>query len=152
MLRVLKGNPSKRALNDAEPKPAPSTLRPPSWLPGGRARTFWRRFAPMLDGMRVLTQADEDALALLCQELATYVELQRFLRQHGRTYEVETKTGSLMLMPRPEVGMANAAWSNAVKLMDRFGLNPAYRSKLKADVEQDVDPLEELRRRGARSG
>ncbi|MFZ2738447.1 MAG: phage terminase small subunit P27 family, partial [Burkholderiaceae bacterium] len=146
-LRVLRGNPGKRAINTDEPKAAPldGPLRPPTWLPAG-ARRHWRRVVPYLQSLKVLTEADMDAAAAMAQELATYAEMQRVLAKEGRVYQAVTKTG-VIRMPHPAVHIANAAFANFVKLTDRFGMNPAYRSKLKVEAEREIDPLEALRKR-----
>jgi P27 family predicted phage terminase small subunit len=116
---------------------------------GDRMR-FWRRIQADLVHMNVMTRADGDALAALCNNLARYVECERVIRTSGMTYEFETKTGANILMQRPEVGIGNSALMMAMRLMDRFGLNPAYRSKLKTEAKEEADGLDELRRKNAR--
>lgn len=142
-LKVLKGNPGKRPLNKAEPQPSRSALRAPAWLPAGKARQFWREIAPLVDRLGVMTEADEQALAMLCDALATYVAARSVLRTEGSTYWM-----GKVLTPRPENAIANNAMGQAIKLFDRFGLNPAYRAKLRIEPEVDEDPLDALRRQG----
>lgn len=115
---------------------------------GDRLR-FWRRIQGELVQMGVMTSADRDALGLLCATMATFVECQRFVRDHGRTFDFVTKAGVEMPMQYPEIGIGNAAISNAIRLMDRFGLEPSYRSKLKTEAEQEADGLDALRKRGS---
>ena len=43
-LRLLQGNPGKRRLNDAEPKPKQSLPRCPDWLPANAKIECPRRF------------------------------------------------------------------------------------------------------------
>jgi P27 family predicted phage terminase small subunit len=150
-MRVLRGNPSKRAVNDAEPTPHGSNLKPPTWLPTGQARKFWAEFAPMLQAMRVLTEADEANLAALCAELARYVEASKVIANGGLTYTITTKNGSEYQATRPEVSIANAALQNVLRLSDRFGLNPSARSRIKVEADEAVDPLDELRRATGRA-
>jgi P27 family predicted phage terminase small subunit len=193
-LRILKGNPGKRPLNKAEPKPEKGPVDPPDWLveldvpavdlehmtvkalralvrdlevaktarmrkgeliaavvaasEGDRLR-FWRRIQADLVGMGVMTKADGLALALLCDNLGLYLECRRILRDEGLTYDFTTKMGIAMPLPRPEVGIANAALAQAMRFMDRFGLNPAYRSKLKVEAEREADGLDLLRKSGS---
>ncbi len=113
---------------------------------GDRLR-FWRTIQSDLVQMGVMTKADGHALALLCDNLGRYVECQRFLRDNGLTYDFVTKMGVEMPLQRPEVGIAGAALTQALRLMDRFGLNPAYRTKLKVEAENPEEPLDKLRRR-----
>ncbi|PKN81546.1 MAG: hypothetical protein CVU47_06420 [Chloroflexi bacterium HGW-Chloroflexi-9] len=193
-LQLLKGNPSKRPLNDREPRPAKGAVSPPGWLveldvpvpeiaslktaelrdlarrldiarasrmkrgdlvqaivdssEGDRLR-FWGRLQEQLVKMGVMTEADGTALALLCDNLATYIECRRVLIADGLTYDFTTKAGVEMPVQRPEVGIGNAALTNAMRLMDRFGLNPAYRTKLKVEAEREADGLDALRARGS---
>lgn len=150
-LRILRGNPGKRAINDKEPKAhlIQGDAKAPAWLPVA-ARKHWRRIAPIVQDLQVLTEADRDAAAAMANELTVYAEMHRILAKEGRTYVLTTKTGDSMVMVRPEVHIANSAFTNFVKLTDRFGMNPSYRSKLRVEAEKETDPLEELRNRGSR--
>lgn len=146
-IRKLNGNPSRRPFNEREPKPGAlrGKVEPPAWLPAGAARTHWRRLVPRLQAMQVLTEADLDAAAMLCQELATYADLIHVIATEGRTYTAPTRQGGFVVRPRPEVAMANAAVANFTRLADRFGLDPQARSRLQVEAEHDVDPLDALR-------
>lgn len=117
---------------------------------GDRIR-FWRRIQSDLIDMKVMTKADGHALALLCDALGVFVECRRVIRDEGMTYQFTTKAGVEMPVQRPEVGIASAALSQAMRLMDRFGLNPAYRTKLKVEAEDEESGLDALRRRGSSS-
>ena len=55
-LKVLEGNPGKRPLNDREPVPPKGTLKCPAWLLP-EAKKEWKRLAPALEAMGVLTMA-----------------------------------------------------------------------------------------------
>lgn len=150
-IRRLRGNPGKRPFNDAEPQPGPPELKPPAWLPVGLPRQFWKDLGPMLERMGVLTEADELSLAQLCRELQRYVEANDAVDRLGMTYEMVTRSGDGMTMQRPEVGIANSAFGNALRLMDRFGMSPSMRTRLKVERRPaQEDPLDALRRsRGA---
>jgi hypothetical protein len=60
-LVLLRGNPGKRALNKEEPKPRPVLPEPPGHLDTG-AKREWRRVAPELHQLGLLTVLDVDAL------------------------------------------------------------------------------------------
>lgn len=48
-IKAAEGNPGKRKLNQAEPKPNPvHTLKPPANSLAD-VRKFWRKYGPMLD-------------------------------------------------------------------------------------------------------
>jgi phage terminase small subunit len=64
-LKLLQGNPGKRAINGREPKPKTGMPRCPDWL-DEEAKACWKRIVPQLNGMGVLTLIDADALANYC--------------------------------------------------------------------------------------
>ena len=142
-IKLLHGNPGKRPLNDAEPKPDASDQKPPTWLKG-RARREWKRIAPMVADMGVLTVADNDAAALMCDALAEYIEAREVVRQHGATYEAEAKNGAVIVRPRPEVGMYQDAWRRVLRMMTDFGMTPSSRAKVQAGEKKSEDPFEEF--------
>jgi P27 family predicted phage terminase small subunit len=91
-LRKLQGNASKRKLNEREPQVPPVTdagqVRRPRWIKRRTAAaTIWDELAERLVGMKVLTRADETALALLCDAIAELRECLERVRAEGRTYE-----------------------------------------------------------------
>jgi phage terminase small subunit len=61
----LRGNPGKRRLNDAEPRPAPRVPSCPTCL-GDEARKEWRRLAKNLGELGLLTGLDRGLLAAYC--------------------------------------------------------------------------------------
>lgn len=145
-LRVLQGNPSRRPLNAKEPQPEVlAEAAPPTFLKG-RARLAWVELSPLLVKLRVLTEADRMALGLLCDTYGEWLELRADIRKHGRTYKLNTKTGDVMWMPRPEVAMAADAWRRSNLMLQQFGLTPSSRSKVSAAGEEQADLFEEFLR------
>src|SRR5688572_10089443 len=63
-LKVLRGNPSKTKLNDAEPKPPQGEVRRPEMGPD--AAIVWDRVAPICLHMGTLTAADVEAFKVYC--------------------------------------------------------------------------------------
>jgi P27 family predicted phage terminase small subunit len=136
-LKVLHGTDRPDRVNANEPKPSADGVKAPSWVKG-KARTQWKKIAPMLQDMGVLTVADETALGLLCDALAEYIEAQEMLRKLGRSYAVITEAGSEMWRPRPEVSMAQDAWRRVNNMLGQFGMTPSSRAKLSA-ITSDED-------------
>ena len=79
-LKVLEGNPGKRPLNDREPVPPKATLKCPAWLLP-EAKKEWKRLAPALEAMGVLTMADLTAFEGYCQASVSYTHLDVYKRQ-----------------------------------------------------------------------
>lgn len=71
-LKLLEGNPGKRALNKNEPKPKVKVPSCPRHLVG-EARKEWRRISKELLTLNLLTEIDRAALAAYCQAWARWV-------------------------------------------------------------------------------
>lgn len=143
-LKVIQGNPGKRALNPKEPKPAKGRTtkkQPPAHL-GQTAKAAWRKVATILDRMGVLTEADEHALERLAECYAEIRECSKLIKQHGRSYETVNNEGSVMHRPRPEVGMLADADRRFRAYLIEFGLTPAARTKIQTSGQKEEDELE----------
>src|SRR3989304_3311411 len=83
-LRLLEGNPGKRPIREG-PKPRP--LRPtcPSWL-SPQAKAEWRRLAPELERLGLLTHLDRAAFAAYCQSFAQWRGGQAAFEGQGGMY------------------------------------------------------------------
>jgi hypothetical protein len=71
-LRLLKGNPGKRAINHAEPQPAKASKgsrRVPSSLPPA-GKTLWKSLVPELERLNLLTKIDDATLHGACLNYA----------------------------------------------------------------------------------
>lgn len=102
------------------------------------AKRLWRRLAPALDAMGVLTTNDGDTLARYCISLARWKRALAVLVRKGETYLVTTTTGDQVPRPRPEVGIAKGLAGELDKLEKCFGLNPSARAGL--NVTAIFDP------------
>ena len=146
-LKVLEGNPGKRPLNDREPVPPKATLKCPAWfLP--EAKKEWKRLAPALEAMGVLTMADLTAFEGYCQAYARWKEAEAFITQHGSIFQ--TPSGYVQQVPQVSIAQQN------LKIMQsfcsEFGLTPATRARIIAGGSgtEDVseDPMEKLLKGG----
>lgn len=122
-LKVLRGtaqhNPGR--INRAEPHPTVGAA-PPPWLPrSGPARRAWRRLAPVLTRMRVLTEADAEALALVCMALQEYLEARADAEGWRR---------------------ADAAAKRYLTGLRAFGLTPADRARIATLPDEEKDPTQ----------
>jgi hypothetical protein len=102
-LKVLRGNPGQRRLNDAEPQPKGEVVKPAMSEAAG---VVWDRVAPVALAMGTLTAADVDAFKSFC-------ELQAALDANTDVDRLMKLTASV----RPYYGM--------------FGLEPSGRTKIK---------------------
>src|SRR5262245_26115287 len=126
-LRLLRGNPRKHPLNIAEPKPrALENPDPPAGLDRA-AKREWRRVAPMLGRLGVLTESDQAALAVYCEAWATWKQATRKLRAGGLV--VDSEQGP---RPSPYVKIAHDAAVQMRTLLVEFGMTPSARARIKA--------------------
>ncbi len=145
-LKMLEGNPGKRPLNAHEPTPPNGTIRCPTWLEA-EAKKEWRRLAPSLEAMGVLTTADITAFAGYCQAYARWKEAEEFISQHGSIFQ--TPSGYVQQVPQVSIAQQN------LKIMQsfcsEFGLTPATRSRIIAnngDTADEADPMEQMLKGG----
>jgi len=153
-LKVLEGNPGQRPLPQNEPKPAPvvNIPKPPPWL-NSNGKKAWKRLAPELQRLGLLTVVDLEAFAAACQSYGIWVECERFFKKknpetgepYGRTYEYTNKAGETNEIARPQVKIGQKAIEHFRSFMTEFGLSPSSRAgiEVKAPEGQD-DPLESI--------
>ena len=79
-LKELEGDRGKgrRPLNKDEPTPPQDNVKCPAWLMP-EAKKEWKRLAPSLIAMGVLTEHDMEAFAGYCQAYARWREAEEFL-------------------------------------------------------------------------
>ena len=135
--RRLEGNPGKRRLNDEEPKPPTPTEEfdepPPELAEHATAAAEWRRLAPMLRAVRVITEADRSALVALCMEWGRYLDAMVQVKRSGMVIQVP-KSG--YPITNPYLAIATRALAGCQRLWPELGLTPSSRSRV-----QTVGPL-----------
>ncbi len=140
-LKVLNGNPGKRALPKAEPKPDPSEPFMPAWLDED-ARAEWRRITPILLHMGVLTIADGAALAVYCEAYSTMGHALKTIEEEGPTF-VSPKT--MVEHLKPEIMIIQNARSAIKAFCQEFGMTPSARSRMTTSSDRkDSDGMEGL--------
>lgn len=150
-MKVLRGNPGKRALPKNEPQGRRRQRTPsaPSYL-GEDAAAEWRRVARTLHEMRVLTEADLQALALYCAAFERWRAAEAEIEKEGLV--VPTGTTGRGVKANPAVSISNMAWEQMRKILIEFGMTPSSRARVQAldGGEAEADPFDELLARRAR--
>jgi P27 family predicted phage terminase small subunit len=123
VLKVLQGTARPDRIKKGEPKPAPVAPPPPAWL-DRRARATWRKYAPMLERLGLLTEADGESFAAYCQAVSRYVTAVKRLKKVGRE-----APDDIELIRKAEVSVEKAEQSMRL-LGNEFGLTPAARSRI----------------------
>ena len=139
-LQVLEGNPGKRPLNPLEPQPLLRRPKCPDYLDEA-AKREWKRLVPILEAMRVLTEADGIALGNLCMQYAMLQEAQTKLRKTG----LLMKTRGGFIQQSPLVAVVSSTVDQVNKLCREFGLTPAARTRIQVAPgdSPSSDPLED---------
>ncbi len=127
-VKQMRGNPGKRPLNAAEPKPDATMPHAPAHLTR-EARAEWRRVAKRLHNAGVLTYIDRGVLAVYCQAYGRWVEAEGEIDKRGSLME----TPSGYMQQSPWVGIANKAMEQMLRAGRELGLTPASRSSIKTD-------------------
>jgi P27 family predicted phage terminase small subunit len=142
-IRLLEGNPAKRALPADEPKPFACAPDMPRYL-DSEARREWKRLVPILLAMRVLTEADGVALGSLCQAYSILVRAHKDMRKatKGGGSGLLMKIPSGYIQQSPLIGIINGQVEIINKISREFGLTPSSRMRLSALPEQTMDALE----------
>ena len=144
-LKLLAGNPGKRPLNDQEPAPDVVLPEPPEHL-SDEAQREWRRVGGLLVSLGLVSELDRAALAGYCQAWGRWAEAEEALRQYG----VVVKSPSGFPMQSPFLAVANKALEQMRGFLVEFGMTPASRSKVRAELPVELDPMDELRMRNQR--
>lgn len=145
-LKILEGNPGKRALKD-EPRPTPRPPKPPTWL-SKEAAAEWKRLVPELDRVGLLTLVDRAALAAYCEAWSTHKEAVGDVKRNGIKLEIERERFSrngdslgvdVIVVPNPAVKVQKEMASLMRGYMAEFGLTPYSRSRLSPpELEEDA--------------
>ncbi len=133
----LRGNPGKRKLNDAEPRPAAATPTCPAYL-GDEARREWRRLSRELAALGLLTRLDRGPLAAYCQAHALWVEAVASIERYGTM----VKSPNGYPMPSPYVAVANKQVEIMGRIAAEFGMTPSSRTRIRVGEKLPEDPFE----------
>lgn len=104
------------------------------------AENEWIRQTKALDNLGMLVETDLSLLLAYCNEMGTYFECIENVKKNGMTED--SKANGKIISNHMKIG--NTALNNAIKLSDKFGFNPAARTKIEAPEKKDTDVFEDL--------
>lgn len=151
-LKIVQGTARPDRMNEDEPVPPAGDIVPPAWLKK-RARRLWAEMSPILMQMGVLTTADVQAFAVLCETQAEFIEARADVAKRGTEIE-RTRYGKdgmpfVETRDNPSVRIASDAGKRVKAMMVEFGMSPSSRSRVKATpAPKEKSALEKLRDRG----
>jgi len=128
-LKIIKGNPGKRALPQNEPEPAPISADTPApkeieGMPD--ACWAWSDILPRLCNMQVMTEADIPMLVMYCE---AYADEKSAVAQMGETGAVQV-AASGHAQVSAWYTVRKDARALRLKILGLFGLSPSDRTKV----------------------
>lgn len=163
-LRIIAGNPGKRPINGAEPKPKRARPEAPSYM-DAESKKIWDAVVKELDDISILTSIDVFAVETLCAAIADHRssvrQIEANAKHHreqkktepkeepifssdGRYYRTVSGTGSAMWRAHPAIAVRSDADRRIRGWCAEFGLTPAARTRLVVGTGGGtVDPAED---------
>jgi P27 family predicted phage terminase small subunit len=139
-MKLVTGNPGKRALNKREAAVSGNLPLCPEWLPD-EAKRVWNGLAPDLNRAGLLASPDAAKFAAFCLAVANLRSAVEELQSKG-TY-IPTDKGNIV--QHPAVGVMHRSMELIGRLGGDFGLDPAARSRIQATPPgDDEDELGEF--------
>ena len=136
---ALRGSP-RGSKNPKEPRPAVECPPAPTWI-GEDARKVYDIFGARLLAVGLMTAVDENALARYAVLWVRYRRCEEFVAKHGEAYPVRARQqwsgepGQIQSFKSyPQAKMALGLAAELLRLEREFGLTPAARARLTAEV------------------
>lgn len=140
-LKILRGNPGHRPLNEDEPQPPADAIEPPSYLQGVSLEK-WHEVVKKLVDMSLMTNADVDTVARYC---VMYERYHKYLDQVRRGLDVlvmREESGRVRYMQiTPAATMLAKLDEQMLRVEREFGFTPASRSEIQTSPKVSNDPL-----------
>lgn len=143
-LKLVTGNPGKRAVNKQEPDPEYLTnLAAPDWLPPASAKV-WDEVVPHLRAAKLLTNIDVNMLAMGCNAVAQYrsaamkasqkpiIPAKKSKDASGKTVTTGSDYVSPWLM------IQSMAFKQAMTVFQQFGMSPAARTRIAVNPQGEL--------------
>lgn len=122
---ILKLRGSRHANDRDDAQPPEGVPDYPEYL-DDVAREEWRRLVPILSYMNVLTPAERNVLALVCQTWSRMVAAEQKVRETGG--EIVKSPNGYPLM-NPWRSIANKCQDQLARILPELGLTPSSRSR-----------------------
>lgn len=148
-MKLLEGNPGKRALpkNEAQPEQRMPTC--PAHL-NAEAKREWKRMGRELHRLGLLTVVDRAAFAAYCMQWARWVEAEQHLQRDEVKLVYQSANG--MWRQNPWISVANDAMRGMHTFLSEFGMTPSARTRIQVEKQEKVEnPLEALMQRSRAS-
>jgi P27 family predicted phage terminase small subunit len=150
-VKKLRGNPGKRPVNKAEPKPAMGEPQRPVGMSTAAIKE-WKAIVPELARLGVLTKIDGKALAAYCMAWARWMEAEKKVVEFGilveepiiqRDHDGYSEIVGTRYKRNPAVSISNEAQKIMKAFLVEFGMTPSSRSRIRIENKpEDEDPVD----------
>ena len=138
-IRMLRGNPSNKPLNNDEPMPEPlKSIEPPDWLTGEGA-IRWRKDLRLLQSTGIITELDYNAFGRLCDLHAKYLQIRQQLEDQDMIISGINSKGQPYQIVNPLFYLMTSIIKELTKLEMLFGMTPSSRANIKVTSQADLE-------------
>ena len=135
-LKILRGNPGKRALPKDEPKPLAVCPRAPAIL-SDVAKKHWKVVAKQLYDANIMTVLDTDALMIYCEAYARWLQSGKALQKEGLLITQASHNGeTTYLKQNPWLIIQQKAFDQMKAMLIEFGMTPSARTRVRTVDKQ----------------
>lgn len=144
-VKEIRGTLEKTRVLDDEmlPEPVSGVPYPPQWL-SDIGKQEWVRVTETLFAMRMVSGLDLGMLAMYCNEMSVYIEMEQELRSRSRVYAVKDSDGNVkQIQTVAHQRIADRALEKALKIAVEFGFTPAARTKISMGQATVIEKLDQ---------
>ena len=135
-LKILEGEKNKNRIPENEPKPDAIEPDMPLWL-DKEAKKIWKKLAPKMLKMELLTEIDGAMFSSLCQIISRVADINKKMKLEKDAIVVEGKQNPLSVSER-------LYYQHLRMFAQEFGLSPRGRVGLSVGTTKDVSEMENL--------
>lgn len=141
-LKLIAGNPGKRASGKQEPDPTYlRDLTPPAWMPPAVAEV-WNEIAKPLSEAKLLTEVDVPMLSMACVSIAQYrYAVSRVGSDLVKSKLEKNEEGELVAVGEhinPWAMVQSMTFKQATVVLREFGMSPSARSRVAIQPQGDL--------------
>ena len=96
----------------------------------------------MSSGPKVGSKVDGLALALLSDQLSSYLRVREGLHNHYAKFGTYELVNGDVTRAHPLLGTQSTIYGNILKLLVQYGLTAASRANVQADLDSGKDPID----------
>ena len=139
-LKLIAGNPGKRAINHNEPKP--DSKAPPMPELDDDEKEAWNYVTGELEKMGILASSDLGIITAYCAHWGTYTRAKRAFQETGAQDVVTTITGTQK--KNPLLSIMENSLRNLERNASELGLTPTSRTRIHVDKLDNRPMVERL--------